>query len=128
MLQHYFDQYGLVALLAVLALIIPVGMMLLSWLASLVRIRPYKPTPVKQSIYECGVQPIGAGRWARFNFRYYMYALLFVVFDVETVFIYPWAVHFGQLGLFALVEMLVFVLILVTGLAYAWRKHALEWE
>lgn len=128
MLEHYFHQYGLVALLALLAVAIPAGMMMLSWLASLVRVRPRKPTLLKQSIYECGVQPIGANRWTRFNFRYYMFALLFVIFDVETVFIYPWAVRFGQLGLFALIEMLAFVLVLAVGLAYAWRKRALEWE
>jgi NADH:ubiquinone oxidoreductase subunit 3 (subunit A) len=83
---------------------------------------------VKSSLYECGVEPIGTARWNQFNFRYYTYALLFVIFDVETVFIFPWAIRFQQLGLFAFIEMLVFVLILVIGLVYAWRKRALEWE
>ena len=68
------------------------------------------------------------GRWSQFNFRYYMYALLFVIFDVEVVFIFPWAVRFNTLGLFALIEMLVFILILVLGWAYAWRKQDLEWR
>ncbi len=128
MLDDYFRQYGLLALFVVLAIVIPISMLVLSWLVSFVRIRPRKPNPVKSSLYECGVEPIGGRRWSHFNFRYYTYALLFVIFDVETVFIYPWAVRFQQLGLFALFEMLVFVLILMLGLVYAWRKRALEWE
>ncbi len=128
MLDNYFQQYGVLALLVVLSIIIPASMLILSWLASFIRIRPRKPNPVKRQIYECGVEPIGGRRWSQFNFRYYVYALLFVIFDIETVFLYPWAVQYQQLGLFALFEMLVFVLILVVGLVYAWRKRALEWE
>ena len=77
--------------------------------------------------YECGMEALG-GRWTQFNFRYYLFALLFVVFDVEVVFIYPWAIRFKQLGLFAFIEMLVFILILLVGWLYAWRKQALEWR
>ena len=128
MLDNYFQQYGLLALLVVFSIVIPASMLILSWLASFIRIRPAKPDPVKRQVYECGVEPIGGGRWSQFNFRYYVYALLFVIFDIETVFLYPWAVQYQQLGLFALFEMLVFVLILVIGLVYAWRKRALEWE
>ena len=128
MLDNYFQQYGVLALLVVLSIIIPASMLILSWLASFIRIRPRKPNPVKRQVYECGVEPIGGRRWSQFNFRYYVYALLFVIFDIETVFLYPWAVQYQQLGLFALFEMLVFVLILVIGLVYAWRKRALEWE
>ncbi|MBI4197895.1 MAG: NADH-quinone oxidoreductase subunit A [Chloroflexi bacterium] len=128
MFDDYFRQYALIAIFAGGAVLIPLSMLLISWVASVVRIRPHKPNPVKYELYECGVQPIGPTRWMQFNFRYYMYALLFVVFDVETVFLYPWAIRFHQLGLFAFVEMLIFVLILLIGLAYAWRKRALEWE
>ena len=128
MLDDYFRQYGLIAIFTVVAVMIPVGMLVVSWLFSFVRIRPHKPDPVKSSLYECGVDPIGPAKWTQFNFRYYMYALLFVIFDVETVFIYPWAIRFQQLGLFALIEMLIFVMILAIGLVYAWRKRALEWE
>ncbi len=128
MLDDYFRQYGLIAIFAIAALLIPVSMLLISRLAVFVRVRPHKVDPVKSSIYECGVLPIGKVRWGQFNFRYFMFALLFVIFDVETVFIYPWAIRFQQLGLFAFIEMLVFVLILGLGLAYAWRKRALEWE
>ena len=127
MLDDYYRQYGLIAIFAVVALIVPASMMTVSWLASKVRIRPHKPDPVKEDVYECGMQTIG-GKWGQFNFRYYMYALLFVIFDVEVIFIYPWAVRFNQLALFALVEMMAFILILVVGLVYAWRKQDLEWR
>ncbi len=128
MIDDYFRQYGLVALFTILAVAIPASMLLISRMFVLVRIRPQKPNPVKKELYECGVEAIGGRRWGQFNFHYYMYALLFVIFDVETVFIFPWAIRFQQLGLFALIEMLVFVMILVLGLVYAWRKRALEWE
>ena len=127
MLDDYFRQYGLIAIFAVVAVIVPSSMMLVSWLAARVRIRPSKPDPVKLDVYECGMQTIG-GRWGQFNFRYYMYAILFVVFDVEVIFIYPWAAKFNQLPLFALVEMVVFILILMVAWAYAWRKRDLEWR
>ena len=127
MLDDYFRQYGLIAIFAVVAFIVPASLLLVSWLASKALVRPQKPDPVKSDIYECGMQTIG-GRWVQFNFRYYMYALLFVIFDVEVVFIYPWAVRFNKLGLFALIEMMVFILILVVGWLYAWRKEDLEWR
>jgi NADH-quinone oxidoreductase subunit A len=127
MLGDYLRQYGLIAIFTIVAVSVPLLMLFLSWLFSLVPVRPRRPNPVKYETYECGMQTIG-GRWVQFNFRYYMFALLFVIFDVETVFIYPWAVRFGQLGLFALLEMLVFILILLVGWLYAWRKRDLEWR
>ena len=127
MMDDYLRQYGLIAIFAVVAFIVPTSMLLLSWLLSRIRLRPHKPSPIKLDTYECGMQLMG-GRWGQFNFRYYMYALLFVIFDVEVVFIFPWAVRFNQLGLFALLEMLAFILILVLGWAYAWRKQDLEWR
>ena len=126
MLEDYFRQYGLIAIFAVVAVAVPTSMLTLSWLTSRVGIRPKNPTPVKLEPYECGVQTIG-GVWNRFNFRYYLYAILFVIFDVEVVFLYPWATKFIQLELFALIEMGVFVAILLVGWAYAWRKRDLEW-
>ena len=126
-MEDYFRQYGLIAIFIGLAIFVPTSMMLLSWMLSFVRVRPSKPNPVKYETYECGMQPIG-GRWTQFNFRYYTYALLFVVFDVEVIFIFPWAIRFNKLGLFAFVEMVVFIGILVVGWLYAWRKRALEWE
>ena len=126
MLEDYFRQYGLIAIFAAVAVAVPVSMLVISWLASKVGIRPQNPTPVKLEAYECGVQTIG-GTWNQFNFRYYLYAILFVIFDVEVVFLYPWATKFIRLELFALIEMGVFVAILLVGWAYAWRKRDLEW-
>jgi NAD(P)H-quinone oxidoreductase subunit 3 len=127
MLENYFRQYGLVAIFVAVAFAVPAGMMLASWLTSRLGIRPSNPTPVKLDSYECGMQPIG-GAWSRFNFRYYMYAILFVIFDVEVVFLYPWAVKFIELETFALIEVLVFILVLAVAWAYAWRKGDLEWR
>lgn len=127
MIDDYFRQYGLIAIFAVVAFIVPTSMLMLSWVLSHLGIRPRKPNPVKQDIYECGMETIG-GRWQQFNFRYYMYALLFVIFDVAVVFVYSWAVRFRQMGLFALIEMLVFIGVLGLGWLYAWRKRDLEWR
>ena len=90
-------------------------------------LRPSGGGPERVTTYESGMEPIG-GAWIQFNIRYYMFALVFVVFDVETVFLYPWAVAFNRLGLLAFVEALVFISILVVALVYAWRKGALEWS
>jgi NADH-quinone oxidoreductase subunit A len=90
-------------------------------------IRPKKPNPVKLSTYECGIESIGDA-WVQFRAQYYIYALVFVVFDIEAVFLLPWAVAYGQLPLYALVEGVVFILILVLALVYAWRKGALRWS
>ncbi len=126
MQDDYFRQYGLVAIFVIVAFAVPVSMLLMSWMSSRLGIRPNNPTPVKLETYECGMEAIG-GRWGQFHFRYYMYAVLFVIFDVEVVFLYPWASKFLQLKLFALVEMAAFVAILLVGWAYAWRKRDLEW-
>lgn len=88
---------------------------------------PSKPYPEKQSTYECGEKPVGSA-WVQFNFRYYLVAMLFVIFDVEVVFLLPWAVAFKRLGLFAFIEMMIFLGILVIAWVYAWRKGALEWQ
>jgi NAD(P)H-quinone oxidoreductase subunit 3 len=90
-------------------------------------LRPSRRGPERRTTYESGMEPVG-GAWIQFNIRYYMFALIFVIFDVETVFLYPWAVAFNQLGLLAFIEALIFVGILVIGLVYAWRKGALEWS
>jgi NADH-quinone oxidoreductase subunit A len=90
-------------------------------------VRPSKPSKEKETTYECGEEPIGPA-WVQLNIRYYLLAILFVVFDVEVIFIFPWAVVFKELGTFAFVEMSLFLGILIIGLAYAWRKKALKWQ
>ncbi len=115
-------SYAFVAVMFVVALGFPLLALGMAWI-----IRPKRPTHLKQSTYECGLDTVGE-TWVQFKVQYYIYALIFVVFDVETVFLFPWAVAYKQLGLFALVEMFIFIGILVVGLAYAWRKGVLRWS
>ncbi|MEL7350571.1 MAG: NAD(P)H-quinone oxidoreductase subunit 3 [Cyanobacteria bacterium P01_A01_bin.116] len=96
-------------------------------LAAAKLLRPSSAGPASRTTYESGCEPIG-GAWIQFNVRYYMYGLVFLIFDIETVFLYPWAVAFHSLGLLAFFEALIFIGILVIGLVYAWRKGALEWS
>ena len=90
-------------------------------------IAPRKPSKTKSEIYECGMETVGE-TWVQFKVQYYIYALVFLVFDIETAFLFPWAVAFDALPLFAVLEGVIFILILVGGLLYAWRKGALEWS
>jgi NADH-quinone oxidoreductase subunit A len=113
--------YGPVAVFALIA----VGFSLVPMVLSSI-LRPKHPNPIKLSTYECGMETIGTS-WIQYYVSFYIYALVFVVFDVETVFLYPWAVAYGRLGLFALVEMLIFIGILAVGLIYAVKKQALRW-
>lgn len=110
-----------VGLFFVVGLLIPVGAIGIAWLLG-----PKKPNPIKQSVYECGIETVGES-WVQFKAQYYIFALVFLIFDVETVFLFPWAVKLGALGLFAVVEGIIFILILVAGLVYTWRKGMLEW-
>lgn len=90
-------------------------------------LRPHRPYPSKRTTYECGESPLGDTRM-RFNIRFYVIALIFIVFDVEVVFLFPWALVFSSLGWFAFFEMIVFLTILLAGYAYVWRKGDLEWD
>lgn len=87
---------------------------------------PKKPNAIKEMVYECGLETEGE-TWVQFKVQYYIYALIFVIFDVETVFLYTWAAAYNRLDLFALVQMTIFLIVLVDGLFYAWKKGALEW-
>lgn len=89
--------------------------------------QPHAPSAEKNATYECGVPPVGRA-WQQFNPHYYLYALLFVVFDVEAAFLFPWAVAYRRFGAYAVAEMVIFVALLAIGLGYAWRRGALEWE
>src|SRR5436190_8435398 len=89
-------------------------------------VAPRKRSLAKGDTYECGVRTYGE-TWVRFRIQYYIYALMFVVFDIETVFLFPWAVSYAGLGTFALIEMAIFLLILLVGLIYAWAKGVLRW-
>jgi NADH:ubiquinone oxidoreductase subunit 3 (subunit A) len=88
---------------------------------------PSRANAIKNDTYECGIETVG-DTWVQVKVQYYIYALIFLIFDVETIFLYPWAVAFDQLPLFAVVEGILFIVILAGGLLYAWRKGALEWS
>jgi NADH-quinone oxidoreductase subunit A len=91
-------------------------------------LRPNRPNPVKLSPYECGNDPIRLPRGERFSVKFYVVAMLFIIFDIETIFLFPWAVTFRQLGVFGLVEMALFIGLVFIAYAYIWRKGGLEWE
>jgi NADH:ubiquinone oxidoreductase subunit 3 (subunit A) len=115
------SEFTFIGILIIVAALLPIVGLGIAW-----ALRPKKPNPIKQSTYECGIETIGDA-WVRFRAQYYIYALIFVVFDIEAIFLLPWAVAYDQLPLFALVEAVIFILILVLALLYAWRKGALRW-
>ena len=110
-----------IGLFLIVGAFIPAAAIILSAILS-----PRKPNPIKESTYECGIETVGEN-WVQFKAQYYVFALIFLVFDVETVFLFPWAMSLNQLGLFAVVEGIIFIGILMAGLVYAWRKGMLEW-
>ncbi len=119
--RDYFSQY------ITIGIFVLVGLALVGVTLQLARlVRPNVPTPEKFTTYESGIDPIGRG-WAQTNVRYYIFALLFVIFDVEAVFLFPWAIVFERLGTQAFIEMLIFIAILAFALLYAIRKRMLEW-
>jgi NADH-quinone oxidoreductase subunit A len=109
-------------ILFVLAVSIPAALVAIAALAG-----PKRPTTQKHTPFESGISPVGDAR-RRFSVKFFLVALLFLMFDVETVFVFPWAVLFRHLGWFGFVEMAIFLVILLIGLVYVWRKGALEWE
>ncbi len=120
-MSEFLRQYLTVAVFAGAAVLMVAAMLGLGRL-----LRPVRPQAQKYTNYECGVDPVGAG-WSQSQIRYYVFALLFVIFDVEAVFIFPWATRVEEYGVFGLVEMLVFIAVLTLGLVYAWRKGVLRW-
>jgi NADH-quinone oxidoreductase subunit A len=116
-------DYLPIVVLAILAVIFAVASMAVSsWL------RPHRPNPVKLSAYECGNDPVRLPRGERFSVKFYVVAMLFIIFDVETIFLFPWAVTFRQLGLFGLVEMAVFIALVFVAYIYVWKKGGLDWS
>ena len=121
-MDSYSQQYLLIGLLCAAAILIAVAPIILAKFVA-----PKKPSAAKQAPYECGLASSGEP-WVQFRVQYYIYALLFVIFDVEVVFIYPWALVWKTLGPVVLAEMFVFIAILAVGLVYAWKKGVLEWD
>ena len=115
------NEWYFIGVFLLLAPVFPIGALLIPRI-----IAPKKPNPIKLQPYECGVETVGE-TYIQFRVQYYIFALIFLVFDIETVFLFPWAVAFDQLPMFAVLEGILFILILVAGLAYVWRKGALKW-
>ena len=118
----YAYQYLFVSILTLVAVVLAVAPLILAKFLA-----PKKPAPSKNAPYECGVASTG-DPWVQFQVQYYVYALLFVIFDVEILFIYPWALIWKSLGPVVFAEMAVFIAILAVGLIYAWKKGVLEWK
>jgi NADH:ubiquinone oxidoreductase subunit 3 (subunit A) len=115
------DEFSFIGLLLVVSIAFSAIALVLAWV-----FRPKKPNPIKAQTYECGMETVGTS-WVQFKVQYYIYALVFVVFDVEAVFLFPLAVAFNQLALYMVLEMVLFIIILAGALFYIWRKGVLEW-
>ncbi len=115
-------EFGRVFIFFIVGVVFTAGGLIFAWL-----IRPSRAYPGKLTTYECGEDPVGSP-WVKFNIRFYVIALIFLVFEVETVFLFPWALAFQKLGMFAFVEMLIFLAILFVGYGYVWMKGDLDWD
>jgi len=120
-------QYGYVGILLICAIGFTVIIPLIPKILMVMGLIPTKKNPTKEGQYECGMQTIGK-TWVQYNFRYYFFAVLFVLFDMLTIFLYPWAVNVTGLGVGGLIAVGIFLAILIIGYLYAWRKGALQWK
>lgn len=118
----YIQGYGILASFIGFSICFALAAIFMSWL-----VQPKAPGKLKQNTYECGMKLFGDSR-IQYDVKYYLFALLFLIFDIEAVFLFPWAVAYDKLGLFALVEAFIFIAILIIGLVYAWKKDALSWH
>ncbi len=120
-------NYGLIGLFFIVVVLFTLVMVIFPIILRYLKIVPSNPNPIKNSIFECGMETIGK-TWVQFNFHYYFYALIFLALDVLVVFLYPWAVHLRELGLFSFFVVLILVFIVLIGYIYAWKKKVLEWK
>ncbi len=121
------SNYGYIGLFLIVATLFTCLMVFIPIALRFLKIVPKNPTATKGLPFECGMETIGK-TWVQFNFRYYFYALIFLVIDVLVVFLYPWAVSLRQLGFFGLIGVIVLMAIVIVGYLYAWKKKALEWK
>lgn len=119
-------NYGYIGLFIVAVILFSFLLVIIPIILRFIKINPHHPNPVKNDTFECGMKTVGK-TWVQFNFRYYFYALVFLVLDVLVVFIYPWAVGLKKLGYDGLIGILVLLFIVLVGYIYAWRKKVLEW-
>jgi len=122
MLIEFLQDYLPIILFLVIALILSAGFILINFLLS-----PNNPDPEKLSAYECGFEPFNDSRM-EFDVRFYLVAILFIIFDLEIAFLFPWAISLGAIGVFGFVSMMIFLFILTIGFIYEWKKGALDWE
>ena len=115
-------DFGRVFIFFLIGVVFVAGGLVVAWL-----LRPHRWYPNKLTTYECGEEPVGSP-WVKYNIRFYVVALIFLIFDVEIVFLFPWAIVFKNLGMFAFIEMIVFLAILLVGYAYVWAKGDLDWD
>ncbi|MDP7415777.1 MAG: NADH-quinone oxidoreductase subunit A [Dehalococcoidales bacterium] len=120
-------NYGYIGLFLIAVILFTLLMVTIPIALRFLRIVPDNPNPVKNSIFECGMETIGK-TWVQFNFHYYFYVLIFLALDVLVIFLYPWAVSLRQLGISGLITILILITIIFVGYIYAWRKKVLEWK
>ena len=122
MLSEFLKDYLSIIIFLILSLGLSIGFVVINYLFS-----PKNPDPEKLSAYECGFEAFGDSRM-EFDVRFYLVAILFIIFDLEIAFLFPWAISLGQIGLFGFVSMMIFLFILTIGFIYEWKKGALDWE
>tara|TARA_Y100000590_G_scaffold272206_1_gene305625 strand:+ start:270 stop:638 length:369 start_codon:yes stop_codon:yes gene_type:complete len=122
MLADFLKDYFSIILFLIIALGLSIGFILINFLFS-----PKKPDPEKLSAYECGFEPFSDSRM-EFDVRFYLVAILFIIFDLEIAFLFPWAISLGAIGILGFASMMIFLLILTVGFIYEWKKGALDWE
>ncbi|HJN84452.1 MAG TPA: NADH-quinone oxidoreductase subunit A [Candidatus Pelagibacter bacterium] len=122
MIAEFLTDYFSIILFLIIAVILSIGFIFVNFLFS-----PKKPDPEKLSAYECGFEPFNDSRM-EFDVRFYLVAILFIIFDLEIAFLFPWAVSLGKIGFFGFISMMVFLVILTVGFIYEWKKGALDWE
>ncbi len=120
--EIFLEDYFAIILFLFIALFLSCGFVLLNFMLS-----PSKPDPEKLSPYECGFEPFNDSRM-EFDVRFYLVAILFIIFDLEIAFLFPWAISLGKIGIFGFVSMMIFLTILTIGFIYEWKKGALDWE
>ena len=122
MLSEFLKDYFPIILFLIIALILSFGFIIINFLFS-----PKKPDPEKLSAYECGFEPFNDSRM-EFDIRFYLVAILFIIFDLEIAFLFPWAISLGKIGFLGFISMMFFLVILTVGFIYEWKKGALDWE
>ena len=122
MYTEFLNNYLTIIIFLGLSLVLSIGFIVLNFIAS-----PNNPDPEKLSAYECGFEPFNDSRM-EFDIRFYLVAILFIIFDLEIAFLFPWAITLGNIGIFGFVSMMIFLSILTVGFIYEWKKGALDWE